>query len=367
MFPWSAPGASPGGAPAPPPGPAAPGRTPPSGPGEAAPGGSERPEPAALRPYALGDLLNGGFGYLRDNPRTVFGLAFVVVAFTSVLPALGLTDLFTGYAELIRSETLPSTAPGLSGLGTAGFYAGALVQSVGSGVLLGLLSGVVGMTVLGRRPSLREAFAHVRGSWGSLAALAGFYLLLSGAALVVLGVVLALSLGLTLLLPLAGLPVLFLGLAGCVALFGWLAVKTSLAIPAAILERAGPGQALVRSWRLSTGNFWRIAAVLVLSHLLAYVLTNVLTVPFSLGALIVSASLTDLSVIAVVSGVLSFLGILLSGCVSEPFTAGVTALLYLDVRMRREALDLRLREAVRSGATPGPEAYLLARPLGAMA
>ncbi len=67
------------------------------------------------------------------------------------------------------------------------------------------------------------------------------------------------------------------------------------------------------------------------------------------------------------AALLSFLGLLVTGCVSEPFTAGVTALLYLDVRMRREGLDLRVREAVRAGATPGPEllaATVPAQPAG---
>src|SRR5690606_671632 len=96
-------------------------------------------------------------------------------------------------------------------------------------------------------------------------------------------------------------------LAGYVALFGWLAVKTSLAVPVAVLERASAGQALVRSWQLSTNNFWRMAGALVLAFLLSSVIANVLSLPFSLGALLTGLA-EELPLATLLTVVLSFLG-----------------------------------------------------------
>ncbi|EOR70426.1 hypothetical protein JCM3263A_25760 [Thermobifida fusca] len=320
-----------------------------------------------LRPHSLGELLNGGFSYLRDNPRTVLGLSFLVVALTSLLPALGLADVTGAYADFFSSEIVNPEDLELSGTALVSVYLGALLQFLGSVLLSGLLSTVVAAAVLGRRLSLRETAAALRGSWGSLWALVGFYLGLVTAAAIVLVLGLLITSVLLVLLPPLGLLLFLLFFAGFIALFGWLMVKTSLAVPAAVVERVGPGRALARSWQLSTGNFWWIAAVLFLALLLSSVLSNVLSTPFSLAAVLVEVPLGESALTSVLAALLSFLGLLVTGCVSEPFTAGVTALLYLDVRMRREGLDLRVREAVRAGATPGPEllaATVPAQPAG---
>jgi len=360
---WAPPGA-PGPAPVAPQGwqpPGVPG-APPGGPAAGPVAGNT----AVLRPQTLGDLLNGGFAYLRDNPRTVFGLSFVVVALTSVLPALGLGDVFSGYAELLRSETPSPRALGMSGMGSAAFYVGLLLQYVGNWLLLGLLSTVVAAAALGRRTSPREALAALRGRWGALLALVGFYLVFFVVAMVVLALVLAVAIAVTVAAPLAGLPLLALGLVGYIALFGWLVVRTSLAVPAAVLERVGPGRALVRSWQLSTGSFWRMVGVLLLANLLVSVIANILSTPFSVGAVIISAVASDMSLASLVGVMLSFIGMLVTGCISQPFTAGITTLLYLDLRVRREGLDLRLREAARSGVPVGPELLAAPAPGGAV-
>jgi len=275
-----------------------------------------------LRPHSLGELLNGGFSYLRDNPRTVLGLSFLVVALTSLLPALGLADVTGAYADFFSSEIVNPEDLELSGTALVSVYLGALLQFLGSVLLSGLLSTVVAAAVLGRRLSLRETAAALRGSWGSLWALVGFYLGLVTAAAIVLVLGLLITSVLLVLLPPLGLLLFLLFFAGFIALFGWLMVKTSLAVPAAVVERVGPGRALARSWQLSTGNFWWIAAVLFLALLLSSVLSNVLSTPFSLAAVLVEVPLGESALTSVLAALLSFLGLLVTGCVSEPFTAG---------------------------------------------
>ncbi|MGV2385276.1 MAG UNVERIFIED_CONTAM: hypothetical protein LOD86_08415, partial [Thermobifida fusca] len=219
----AAPGAPPPPQHAPPSGPAAQhGWTPPSGP--AAPPLSvpttapAAPSPAVgLRPHSLGELLNGGFSYLRDNPRTVLGLSFLVVALTSLLPALGLADVTGAYADFFSSEIVNPEDLELSGTALVSVYLGALLQFLGSVLLSGLLSTVVAAAVLGRRLSLRETAAALRGSWGSLWALVGFYLGLVTAAAIVLVLGLLITSVLLVLLPPLGLLLFLLFFAGFIA------------------------------------------------------------------------------------------------------------------------------------------------------
>ena len=46
-------------------------------------------------------------------------------------------------------------------------------------------------------------------------------------------------------------------------------------------------------------------------------------------------------------------GAIAAGTVTRPITAGVTVLLYVDMRMRKEGLDLALRTAAGSGQARG--------------
>jgi hypothetical protein len=52
--------------------------------------------------------------------------------------------------------------------------------------------------------------------------------------------------------------------------------------------------------------------------------------------------------------IIAVVGAIAAGTVTRPITAGVTVLLYVDLRMRKEGLDLALRTAAGSGqAGPG--------------
>jgi len=56
-------------------------------------------------------------------------------------------------------------------------------------------------------------------------------------------------------------------------------------------------------------------------------------------------------------------GGVVAGAVARPISAGVAVLLYVDLRMRREGLDLVLQTAASSGAAPtGDEFASLWRP-----
>ena len=232
----------------------------------------------------------------------------------------------------------------LVGAGSLSVLVG-LVQSVlSTTIITGLLIVAVGAAVRGETlaPGLLWQRARHR-MWAVL----GLALLL----LVLAPVIVALSMApgalLLFLLPdnlAIGVVVLIVG-----TLFGILTYAAlylgfwSLSAPALLLENLSVTAALRRSFRLVRGSFWRVFGISLLTAVIAYVVRQIFAVPFSLIGTILSevADFTGLSG-AVVQLLISDIGTILAGAVVYPFTAGAVALLYLDLRMRREGMDVEV-------------------------
>ncbi|MDA2806004.1 glycerophosphoryl diester phosphodiesterase membrane domain-containing protein [Nocardiopsis suaedae] len=321
-----------------------------------------RPGIIALRPLTLGDIFNGAFSYIRGNPRTVMGIAVMLSAVIALLPSIGsgsmLNDIDRVTAQVDAGTSADTAFP--FSVGTLALNAaGLVVQFVGAAVLAGVLAAVIGMAVLGQRPTVREAFTWFAPRTGAVLGVAGL-LLLMGVGWFVLffgaligGVFLAVEAD-----PAIGVPVLLGGMLLTAVLGVWVYVRTALAMPAAVLERMGAGRALARSWRLTQRSWWRTFGILLLASLVTQMVASVLATPFSIGGALGMALIPDASLAAVVYAATIFLGAVLGGAVTSPFLSGVTGLLYVDLRMRREALDLRLQAAAQEGRGIGPEVYL---------
>ncbi|WP_017593433.1 glycerophosphoryl diester phosphodiesterase membrane domain-containing protein [Nocardiopsis potens] len=332
-----------------------------------------RPGIVSLRPLLLGDILNGAFGYIRGNPKTVLGLAAMLSAVIALLPSFGMGSLLNDidrFDAQVASGASPGDAFPFSG-GTLGLLAaGMLVQFVGAAVLSGVLATVIGMAVLGRRLGIREAFAAVAPRIGAVLGVAGLLALL-GAAWMALAVG-ALFGGILIIAaspdsaPL-GVGAILLGWTVLGLLAAWIYVRTSLAMPVTVLERIGPGRALARSWRLTRGSWWRVFLILLLTTLITSMVAQVVTVPFSVVGAVAMVLLEGTALAAILYGASIFLGSVLGGAITAPFASGVTGLLYVDLRMRREGLDLRLQAAAQEGREIGPEVYLAEPAPGAAA
>ena len=91
----------------------------------------------------------------------------------------------------------------------------------------------------------------------------------------------------------------------------------------------------------------------------------VLQVPFSLAEVLArgSAGLFGFSgTRSVAAIIIAGVGTIVSGAVSRPVSAGVTVLLYLDLRMRKEGLDLALQNAATGEQMTGDEFETVWRP-----
>ena len=116
----------------------------------------------------------------------------------------------------------------------------------------------------------------------------------------------------------------------------WLFVMFSVAVPALLLERIGPVSALRRSFRLVRGRWWQTAGVLLVGYLLIGIL----------GALVTGIVMIVPSVAADGNTLAGALGAVVGGTLGSvlttPYSAAVVALLYFDLRVRKEGLDLQL-------------------------
>ncbi|MFI7586656.1 hypothetical protein ACIB24_06225 [Spongisporangium articulatum] len=377
--PWSAPGGEPDpdqggpgttpagwGAPPPPP-PAQPGwgppPPPPSGwgaPPAAAGWGTPPPPPQGwsgatsgivpMRPLSLGDIYDGAIRAIRANPRTMVGFSAVVIAiftvlltlpqaaFTGVLQSSPLLDWEPG--DRVRSEDVAD----LVGASSFGIILPVVTQAIVTTVITALLITAVDRAVRGTLMRPGELWAVTRRRVPAALGLAVLLVLIAMlvmAVAVVPGIVLLAAVNDT---PVLGVLVLLVGVpAGLAALvslqFGWFA----LAAPALLLENRSVFSALRRSAGLVRRSFWRVLGIGILTAIVGAFVSGFFTLPTTLISSLLGDVLghdaywKDLAVVAVQNT-----GQVIAGAVVYPFTAAVSALLYLDLRMRREGLDVQL-------------------------
>ena len=221
-------------------------------------------------------------------------------------------------------------------------------------VLDALLIVPVSAAVLGRRTPPGEMWQRAKGRLLPAVGLA----LLTGAALI--GVVVAVLLPGVVVLAAgqtgAGVLLLLAGIVAAIVLPVLLAVRWSLAAPALVLEKATVTTALRRSWRLTGRSFWRVLGILLLTGIIVSIGQAAISFPLSLLSSLPAAgqehpyeNLGTVFAQLLITGV----GSIVAGAVFYPFSAAVSALLYIDLRMRREGLDVRLAQAVaQSGPMP---------------
>lgn len=277
-----------------------------------------------LRPLSVSEILDGTFVTLRTNPGATLGLAFATSAVLqlvfSVVALVSRERSFWFYALL---------------QGAVGVLRLMLVV-----LLAGVLAIVVAEASLGRRITVGAAARQVAPRLPGLLAIT--------AALTV---------------------VTLLGLVTLGALSLWLGVMYCLATPVYALEGGTVGQAFRRSRSLMRGAWWRTLGVLGLAALVAGTLVLVIAVPVGLVTSI--GSLTDANGVPTTAGLVvqAFAGLLIT-LVITPVLSGVIAILYLDRRIRREALDVTLARAAATGggaSAATPVTALLAAPAFASA
>ena len=309
---------------------------------------AHKPGIVPLRPLQFGDIFDGAVKAVRFNPRSMVGLsALVLGVFLVPSAALGIG------ATHLMADFLSGFGPEAEAfLGVPSSLIQAMSTTLATALLSGLLIHVLGQAVLGRKPDLSQTWRSTRArvpSLLALTALSGLFSLLSTALLIGPGVLLLANDNIG-----GGVILLLVGLLGLIAVALAFSVKISMAAPAIVLEGHGVLPGLRRSFALTRGAaFWRILGITLVAGILAGIAGSLLGLPFSLLGIGVAAMAgLDTEAGQMVVTFVSHLSALLSGAITTPFVAAVTGLLYIDRRMRLEALDVILLREAQSNPAP---------------
>lgn len=271
--------------------------------------GSDVPQ-LALRPMTVADILDGAFGIIKARPGRLLGITalFVVPVYLlnaylqrDALAGFGLWEAFTSQdPEMIEAlEDASNPFRDLVSLLLQVLGVGIVLVYVAAGIAFMLGSWSAGQDV----PAGRLVGTVARRSWPLLASFLLVHLAEAAG-------VLACYVGVIFVMP------LFVAVAPIIG-----------------AEDAGPLDAVTRSTRLAARSYWRVLGITLLIALVGQLLG------FALGAL---PSFLATAIGLDVAWPLAALGSIMGSIVVVPFTAAATVLLYLDLRVRSEGLDLEM-------------------------
>ena len=276
---------------------------------------------------------------------------------TLFLTRLGLPVSASEHVELseaeigARLEQLGSPLVGLFiELGVTG-----VLSMLATSIIIGLLIVTVSRTILGRKASLSDVWQRTRPRvW----ALIGQTLLIQLILLVVTAVLVAIAFGFgwALLKDIivsgadkdsAGTIILaILALMVAIAVLGLslfaLMCKLCLAPAALVLENIGVLEGISRSWTLTRGYFWRIVGIRLLSFIIVFFATQIVSQGVSIVMQGLVYAAPDMTLAILVASTL--INSLIQAAIL-PFDSAVVVLMYTDLRMRSEGLDVELRHA----------------------
>jgi hypothetical protein len=305
----------------------------------------------------FGEILDGAFRTVRRNPAAMLGAGVIAQALTSVTSALAQTGaLFGG-----------SGAPWPGNLGSSQATAFAFGTAAGVGALLSLLTVLISVVMQGamavpvarallnRRTGFRQMWTLARSRTGALLGLAGL-LILGAAAVVVLAVVATMAL--VAAMERAAVLALVLLFIGLMIVLLWLGIRFLVAPAAIVVEEIGTFAGLRRSWQLTGRNWWRILGVTLVVGLLVGVITQIVLIPVSLLGNAVGFTVFSQGgeggsqVVRILVAVVGTAVTALVAAVGYAFQTSTVALVYLDLRMRKDGLDLSLLRQLETGSDP---------------
>lgn len=273
-------------------------------------GDTERPTDVpqvVLRPMTVADILDGGFSVVKARPKRILTLTAAFVIPIQVLAASAGSELSGG---IFSGEMWASEDPTIQGESTTstldvlGIAAALILPSIALVCIAAAVAHLVMGWTVGRDASGRDMLAVVGRRWWPL--LATF---------VVVHVA-----------EVVGAFTCYLGIFPVMAFFAVVA-------PVIGAEEASTGEALRRSMALVRSRFWSVMGTCVLMGIVASTLGNVLSAVPQGAALLIGLD---------AGWPLVALGAVIGQVLTTPFVAAATTLLYLDLRIRTEGMDIEL-------------------------
>jgi hypothetical protein len=275
----------------------------------------------ALRPLGIGEILDVSLKIAWRNLGTLVRIVLIVVAPAQALIAIVNISAIPDYRP--EGGFFPSSSSS-GGFEEDDFwtFAAAGLASVVIGFLAsqfatGACFRAVAETYLGRKTTWRTSLGFAARRFHSI-----LWIVTLGGLITVLGFFL------------------------CVIPGIYLAVAFAVALPVLMSEGERGTKALGRSRALVRGRWWKTALTLLVAGLLASIVSGLVSGAVSAVGLTAGDEPVAVFFIAAVSGTAGAL-------ISTPFSAAYHTVLYFDLRVRKEALDLRLL-ASRLGVEPPP-------------
>jgi len=258
--------------------------------------------PLRLRPLEIGDLLDETFRMYRRHFFLFAGLSVLVSIPSAALSGFFSYALFNG----VLQSTNPGQSPDLSFLEPT-LVAAAIILMV-SIALIPFFYGAVTFA------ACESALGHSVSAAGVLRGVLHRYFQLLGYWLLIGLMVIAFC-----LLP----------------LWIWIWVSWVVVMPVMFIEHAGLGAAMSRSWRLVEGRWWRTFLIVFLIFIVFYAVRFALSAFIALGQTLLQLVISPL-VVVWISGATS---VIVDSLVNPVFQIAIV-LIYFDLRVRREGLDL---------------------------
>ncbi len=313
-----------------------------------------------LRPLTLGELLDRSFSLYRRH----FWLFVGIMALPSLLAlAFGLlVALFNpqpGGPGSVAAQPNPAEILGALLWFGAAMVGMLIVYCITYAVALGATTVAVSQLYMGRPISIREAYAPLRGRVGRLALLLVLVSIRLFGVLLLMFVLMGMggALGAGGFPVLAGLMVLAGGLLALL-LWLWVALRYAVSVPAAVLEDQTATDAIVRSINLTRGSLLRVFVLLVFTMVITYAVLAVFQGPFIFVAAMAgpeSSTFFWMNLLGTIAGSVG-------GAFTAPLMIVAFAVLYYDLRVRNEGLDLQLMlaglEPAGGSSTPVSPALL---------
>ena len=264
--------------------------------------------PLRLRPLEIGDLLDETFRMYRRHFFLFAGIS-VILAIPSA--ALSAYSVFALLGKLLQSFNPEQTTEVIAPVDVATLTS--TLAILGAGVLVSLALApftyaavvyAVCESALGHEVTL---WGVLRGVWRRYWAIAGYVILM-----------------------------VLMWVAFCLfPLWIWIQVSWVAVMPLLFVENLGLGAAMGRSWRLVEGRWWRTFLILLLIFVLWYVVGIALGAVVQLASFLLQIVLSPVLSTAILSAVSELLQAL-----ATPILQIAIVLIYFDLRVRREGLDL---------------------------
>jgi MFS family permease len=306
-----------------------------------------------LRPLSLGELLDRSFRLYRQY----FWLFVGIMAVPSVL-ALALALV----VAMINPDQAARPAPDQMGrdeaIATMIWFLGMMVVMVvmtvvyliAYAVALGATTVAVSEIYMGRPVTIKGAYARLRGRLGRLILLLMLLGLRFAGLIFLLLFLVGLAGGLGVRYPIVAGLLLAIGLLGLIALWIWMALRYPVAIPVMVLEDRKARASIQRSIELTRGSAFRVFVLLLFTAIVTYAVLAIVQGPFLVAIMMAGPESSTAFVLNLIGTVAGSVG----SALTAPLMIVAFAVLYYDLRVRREGLDLQVMIGNLGAAAPAP-------------